>query len=59
MPDSPSTDLSHDPPPRRTRRSPWAVVGVVLAVVLAIAGLVVVAGLVLFSVALSNWGSNK
>ncbi|MFF3563302.1 hypothetical protein ACFYXS_24965 [Streptomyces sp. NPDC002574] len=59
MPDSPSADPPYRPQPRRARRSPWAVVGIVLAVVLGIAGLAVVAAFVLFSVALSNWGSNK
>ncbi|MFJ4844368.1 MULTISPECIES: hypothetical protein [unclassified Streptomyces] len=59
MPDTPSSDMSHDPPLRRPRRSPWATAGIVLAVVLTVAGLAVLGLFVLASVALSNWGSNK
>lgn len=59
MPDTPSADVSHDPPPGRPRRSPWAAVGVVLAVVLAVAGLAVVGLFVLVYAAISTWGSNK
>ncbi|MEU6340481.1 hypothetical protein ABZ883_05950 [Streptomyces sp. NPDC046977] len=59
MPDTPSSDTSHDPPRRRPRRSPWVTAGVVLAVVLTVAGLAVLGLFVLASVALSNWGSNK
>ncbi|MDX3071930.1 hypothetical protein ACIP98_26650 [Streptomyces sp. NPDC088354] len=59
MPDDPSADPPHHPPSRRPRRSPWATAGVVLAVVLGMTGLAVVGVLVLASVALSNWGSNK
>jgi hypothetical protein len=41
------------------RRSWWQVAGVVLAVVLAIAGLAAIGLLVLFVVAMNNMGSNK
>jgi hypothetical protein len=41
------------------RRSWWHVAGVVLAVVLAIAGLVAIGLLVLVVVAMNNVGSNK
>jgi hypothetical protein len=37
----------------------WRTVGIALTVVLAIAGLAVVAAIVLFVVAINSWGSNK
>ena len=37
----------------------WRIVGITLAVVLTIAGLAVVATVVLFIVAINSWGSNK
>jgi hypothetical protein len=46
------------PRPHRPR-SAWQVVGVVLVAVLAFLGLVFVALIVFFMVAMSNYGSNK
>jgi hypothetical protein len=43
----------------RPARSGWAVFGIVLAVVLALAGLMVVGVVVLFFVGMSHYGSNK
>lgn len=37
----------------------WRIVGITFAVVLTIAGLAVVAAVVLFVVAINSWGSNK
>lgn len=37
----------------------WRIVGITLAVVMTIAGLVVVAAVILFVVAINSWGSNK
>jgi hypothetical protein len=45
--------------PGKPARSGWAVFGIVLAVVLALAGLVVVGAVVLFFVGMSHYGSNK
>lgn len=45
-------------PPRRTR-TVWQWIGITLAVVLAVCGLVVVAGFVLFAVAMNQWAANK
>jgi hypothetical protein len=39
--------------------SPWKVVGIVLAIAVAVAGLVVLAGVILVIVSLNQWGSNK
>ncbi|MFG1811333.1 hypothetical protein [Streptomyces sp. NPDC049040] len=44
---------------REPQRSVWSVLGIVLAVLLAVAGLVVVGTVVLLFVAMSNFGSNK
>jgi hypothetical protein len=44
---------------QRPRRSPWAVLGIALAVVLAIGGLVIVGMVVILFVGLSQYGSNK
>jgi uncharacterized membrane protein len=41
------------------RRSGWQVAGLVLVVVLAVAGLVAIGLLILFVIALNNMGSNK
>jgi hypothetical protein len=43
----------------RPRRRQWSVVGIVLAVLLGIAGLAVLAFAVVFIVGLNQWGSNK
>ncbi len=40
-------------------RSAWAVFGIVVAVVMMIAGLAVIGALVLFFVGMSHYGSNK
>jgi hypothetical protein len=56
----------YDPPrwtgggsrPRR-RHSVWSVVGVALAVVLGVLGLMVVASAVIFVIGLNSWGNNK
>lgn len=40
-------------------RSVWAIIGIILAVVLVIGGLVVVGLMALFFVGLSHYGSNK
>jgi len=40
-------------------RSAWAVIGIILAVVLVIGGLVMVGLMALFFVGLSHYGSNK
>ncbi len=45
--------------PARPQRSAWAVIGTVLAVLLAIGGLAVIAWIVLVVVAINNLGSNK
>ena len=37
----------------------WQIAGIVLAVVIAIAGLAILAFIVLFMVAMANFGSNK
>ena len=42
---------------RRNRM--WRIVGITLAVVMTIAGLAVVAAVILFVVAINSWGSNK
>jgi hypothetical protein len=59
----PPTEREWAPPqpsPRRRRAlTGWQVAGIVCAVVLAVCGLAVVAGGVLFMVALNQWGSNK
>jgi hypothetical protein len=56
----PHGSVSHFAPPRPAReRSVWAIVGIILAVVLCIGGLVVVGLIALFFVALSHYGSNK
>jgi hypothetical protein len=56
----PHSSFSQLPPPEPARgRSVWAIIGIVLAVVLCIGGLVVVGLLALFFVALSHYGSNK
>ena len=50
------------PPPRplpRSRRSVWSGLGIALAVVLGILGLLVVGFFVVMIVGLSNYGSNK
>jgi hypothetical protein len=56
-PGQPPEPGSTQPPARR--RSPWMYVGIGLAVVLVLAGLAVVAFLLLFFVGMSNWSSNK
>jgi len=56
-PGQPPEPVSAPPPARR--RSPWLYVGIGLAVVLVLAGLAVLAFLVLFAVGMSNWSSNK
>jgi hypothetical protein len=43
----------------RTRSRQWRAVGIVLAVLLGIAGLAVLAFVVVFIVGLNQWGSNK
>jgi hypothetical protein len=43
----------------RTRSRRWGTVGIVLAVLLGIAGLAVLAFAVVFIVGLNQWGSNK
>lgn len=45
--------------PPKPRRSPWVTAGIVLVVFLAIAGLIAIALIVMFFIALSSWGSNK
>ena len=53
-------DATPDATPDTTRtRHPWRTAGLVLAGVLIVAGLTVVGFLVVFVVALNNWGSNK
>jgi hypothetical protein len=47
------------PTPRRAPRSGWQVAGLVVAVVLGVAGLVTVALGILFAVAMNSWASNK
>jgi hypothetical protein len=49
------------PPPRpgRGRRSGWSIFGIILAVVLGVAGLVVVGLFVFAFVAMSSYGANK
>jgi hypothetical protein len=37
----------------------WQVAGIVFAVLVAVAGLAIVAVVVLFMIAMANWGSNK
>ena len=37
----------------------WRIVGITFAVVLTVAGLAVVAAIVLFVIAINSWGSNK
>ena len=37
----------------------WRIVGITLAVIMTIAGLAVVAAIVLFVIAINSWGSNK
>ena len=37
----------------------WRIVGITFAVILTLAGLAVVAAVVLFVVAINSWGSNK
>jgi hypothetical protein len=41
------------------RRTPWQVLGLVVGVVAAVAGLLLVAVVVWFMVGLSQWGDNK
>jgi hypothetical protein len=45
--------------PRARRRTWWSYAGVTLAVVLAIAGLALVAFIILVAISLSQWGNNK
>jgi hypothetical protein len=55
-----SSSFNHLAPLEPARgRSVWAIIGIVLAVVLGIGGLVVVGLMVLFFVGLSHYGSNK
>jgi hypothetical protein len=55
-----SQSFSHLPPPRPARGSSvWVIIGIVLAVLLCIGGLVVVGLVVLFFVGMSHYGSNK
>jgi hypothetical protein len=57
VPHSPVSHLAQLEPARG--RSVWAIIGIVLAVVLCVGGLVVVGLLALFFVGLSHYGSNK
>jgi hypothetical protein len=45
-------------PPRRAR-SGWSIIGVTLAAVLVVGGLLSVAAMVVLVVGLNQWGSNK
>lgn len=54
-----SQNVVPDPPQGRRPRSGWQIFGLVLAVVLGVAGLVAVAGVVLFMVAINSWADNK
>jgi hypothetical protein len=45
-------------PPKRPR-SIWQILGITLAVVVAVMGLVAVAGVILFMVAINSWADNK
>ncbi|GAA4349692.1 hypothetical protein [Angustibacter luteus] len=54
-----SQNVVPDPPQGRRPRSGWQIAGLVLAVVLGVTGLVVVAGAVLFMVAINSWADNK
>ncbi|KUL46063.1 hypothetical protein ADL22_11160 [Streptomyces sp. NRRL F-4489] len=54
--------MSEHPPPGsegRARRSGWAIFGIVLAVVLALCGLLAVGFAVFLVVGLNNWASTK
>ncbi len=46
-------------PPRRGQRTGWEVLGVALAILLAICGLVIVGVFVFFAVGMAQFGSNK
>jgi hypothetical protein len=39
--------------------SPWKVIGIVLAIAVAVAGLLLLAGFILVIISLNQWGSNK
>ena len=54
-----SQNVVPDPPPRSPAAQRVAIAGLVLAVVLGVTGLVVVAGAVLFMVAINSWADNK
>jgi hypothetical protein len=57
---APHGSVGHFAPPRPARgRSVWAIIGIILAVVLVIGGLVLVGLTVLLFVGLSHYGSNK
>lgn len=47
------------PGPERPRRNWWKIVGVTLAVLFGVAGLVIVGLFVAFAVAVDSWAANK
>jgi hypothetical protein len=49
----------YQPAPPRRRRPGWEVAAITVAVVAAVCGLVLVAAVVVFMVALNSWGNNK
>lgn len=61
----PSPDAASDPPRsppgpgQHQGRSAWRTVGIVLGVMAAVAGLFVVAAVIVFVVSLNSWASNK
>ena len=56
----PHSSFSHLASPGPARgRSVWTIIGIILAVVLGIGGLVVVGVMVLLFIGLSHYGSNK
>jgi hypothetical protein len=59
QPTGPWQPQQPQPQPPRRRRSVWQVVGVTLAVVVGVMGLVAVAGAILFMVAINSWADNK
>lgn len=57
--DQPIPDWSSQPPKPVKKRSTLQIVGIVIATILAVGGLVFVGFIILFMIALSSYGSNK
>jgi len=55
----PQPPASPPPPPPKARRSPWAIVGTVLAAIAATLGLAMLAFIILLLSVLNGWSSNK